>query len=122
DSGGRKPSFLNSPRKMGIVIRRMTMQGFSFDPDSGVWTHPSHRHFDYSDGADLEKRMLEILRRCDDLSCFSKSLAERISNWPTMYHFSPRRHNLLRHLNFRPEHKILELGAGCGAITRQLAE
>jgi hypothetical protein len=39
-----------------------------------------------------------------------------------MYHFSPRRHNLLRHLNFRPQSTILELGAGCGAITRQLGE
>ncbi|MGA3066399.1 MAG: class I SAM-dependent methyltransferase [Tepidisphaeraceae bacterium] len=98
------------------------MRGFTFDPDSRVWTHPSHRHFDYSDGADLEKRMLEILRQTEDISCLSKSLARQISDWPTMYHFSPRRHNLLRHLKFPSDSTILELGAGCGAITRQLGE
>ena len=32
------------------------------------------------------------------------------------------RHNLLRHLNFKKGASLLELGAGCGAITRQLGE
>ncbi len=98
------------------------MRGYSFDPGSGVWMHKSQDHFDYSDGAELERQMLQILRGSQDLSCFSGELRRGIVNWPTMYHFSPRRHNLLRHLRIASGQKILELGAGCGAITRQLGE
>jgi hypothetical protein len=98
------------------------MRGYSFDTGSGVWLHESSAKFPYSDGAELERRMLEILRDCDDPSCMSSQLRGQMVNWPTLYHFSPWRHNLLRHLKFGAGQAILELGAGCGAITRQLGE
>jgi hypothetical protein len=98
------------------------MRGYSFDPDSGVWLHESRDRFAYSDGEALERKMLRILLDTSDLSSFSPLLRSQIVNWPTTYHFSPQRHNLLRHLHFKPQQSILELGAGCGAITRQLGE
>ena len=99
-----------------------TIDAFHLDSDTGVWMHPAHTDFAYSEGEKTERKTLEILRRARDLGIFSESLQREIHDWPTQYHFSPNRHNLLRHLQFRQEMSILELGAGCGAITRQLGE
>lgn len=41
-------------------------------------------------------------------------------SWPLYYHLSPRRSNLLRWYEFKPGSTILEVGAGCGAITEEL--
>jgi SAM-dependent methyltransferase len=46
-----------------------------------------------------------------------------ISDWPTLYHLSSARANLLRPVAGRLQGKsVLEIGAGCGAITRYLGE
>src|SRR5215212_6822926 len=100
----------------------MNVDAFRFDRELGVWMNPAHGSFDYSEGAKVERKTLEVLRKTRDLGLFSQELLEKISSWPTLYHFSPARHNLLRHLTFSRETSILELGAGCGAITRQLGE
>ncbi|MDD2987866.1 MAG: class I SAM-dependent methyltransferase [Zoogloea sp.] len=50
-------------------------------------------------------------------------IRQQIRDWPTRYHFSPRRANLLRPLLPYFEGKdVLEVGAGCGAISRFLGE
>ena len=47
----------------------------------------------------------------------------RVSDWPTLYHLSGARANLLRPLHERlVGQRVLEVGAGCGAITRYLGE
>jgi len=80
------------------------------------------QEFTYSDGTDREKYILETLSVVRDLSTFSEELRGKICDWPSEYHFSPERHNLLRHIDLNPGMTILELGCGCGAITRQLGE
>jgi SAM-dependent methyltransferase len=79
--------------------------------------------FSYSDGAEIELRLLEIVRGADDRSVLSEQLRNAISDWPSRYHLSARRANLLRPLEhlFRGQ-KVLEVGAGCGAISRFLGE
>jgi len=42
---------------------------------------------------------------------------ERFSSWVEEYHLSPVRHNLLKWFPFVPGSTILEVGAGCGALT-----
>jgi 2-polyprenyl-3-methyl-5-hydroxy-6-metoxy-1,4-benzoquinol methylase len=49
-------------------------------------------------------------------------LASHICDWPTQYHLSPSRSNLLRPVQNLLRGKILEAGSGCGAITRFLGE
>lgn len=95
-----------------------------FIPDytSKVLINPQHRKFDYSDGIEIENEIYRILLEAEDKSMFSKELNDAIVDWPTEYHFSVQRHNLLRHLFFKDSDRILELGAGCGAITRQFGE
>ncbi len=95
---------------------------FVLDTTTNIYKHPQYEDFKYSDGKEVEERIFEILSNAKDRSLFSVELQNAISDWPTEYHFSPFRHNLLRHFHFKKTDHILELGCGCGAITRQLGE
>jgi GT2 family glycosyltransferase/2-polyprenyl-3-methyl-5-hydroxy-6-metoxy-1,4-benzoquinol methylase len=88
----------------------------------GVWQSPSAKPFNYSDGDATEERIHRIVAAAADKSVYSKELIAQINDWPSEYHFSPRRSNLIRLLDVRPQHRVLELGCGCGAITKALAE
>lgn len=79
--------------------------------------------FAYTDGEALELALLEQLQRTTDRSVLSPALLAEVADWPRRYHFSPRRANLLRPLeSFLRGRKVLEIGAGCGAISRYLGE
>jgi SAM-dependent methyltransferase len=88
------------------------------DPISGIRVLASE--VDYSDGA--EDRLLEILDRAGDLGSLSDELAAAIDDWPTRYHLARERSNLLRPLAIDHRHRVLEIGAGGGAISRHLGE
>lgn len=74
----------------------------------------------YADHA--EDRLLAIFEAAEDLSAGSPELAAAIVDWPTQYHLSPDRSHLLAPLKLGPGRRILEVGAGTGALTRYLAE
>lgn len=76
----------------------------------------------YSDGEDSEEYLRGVLTHAKDLSSSSVELASKIKDWPSEYHLSPKRANLLRALNLTGIERALELGCGCGAITRFLGE
>lgn len=78
--------------------------------------------FDYSDGTEAENYLEECIKNATDLSFDSVELAKYIRDWPSEYHLSPKRNNLLRCLNLKKTDTVLELGAGCGSITRYLGE
>lgn len=103
---------------------KLALDKFIFDERYSLHLHPeiSHTRFDYSDGREVEERIHRILKETKDFGIFSHELIGWITDWPTEYHFSPVRHNLLRHFHFKKTDNILELGCGCGAITRQLGE
>jgi len=46
----------------------------------------------------------------------------RFSSWAEEYHLSPLRHNLLKWFPFEPHGTVLEVGAGCGALTGLLCQ
>ncbi len=95
---------------------------YEFNTVSRIWETPSYSGSTYSDGHEVEERLLATLRQCRDVSAFSEELRAHIVDWPTEYHLSPARHNLLRPFSFGPSDCILELGCGCGALTRYLGE
>lgn len=74
----------------------------------------------YADGA--EDEILAVLRRVEDRSTRSVELARSFSDWPTRYHFSYQRTNLLRPLRLGPGMRVLDVGAGSGVLTRHIAE
>lgn len=71
----------------------------------------------YSDG-EIENEMLEIAKNNTD---FDNVIAND-TRWPILYHFSKKRHNLLEWYPFEKEAEVLEIGAGCGAITGVLCD
>lgn len=66
--------------------------------------------------------ILEILKKCHDLSSMSVELPSWIVDRASEFHLSPARANLLRPFAFSPDDSVLEVGADCGALTRWLAE
>jgi GT2 family glycosyltransferase/SAM-dependent methyltransferase len=88
-----------------------------------IYLRPGHSSFAYSDGDATENYLLESINRAQDLSIGSVELAGAIKDWPTLYHLSPSRADLLRPLaSLLKGKRILEIGSGCGAITRYLGE
>lgn len=89
---------------------------------AGVWQAPRAKPFDYSDGDATEERIYRSVADAANTDVYSQELVSRINDWPSEYHFSPRRANLIRLLDLGTDHRVLELGCGCGAITKALAE
>ena len=102
----------------------MLIQGNNLNKTaSGVWDHAeSNSEFGYSDGVDSDQYLTKVLQDASDLSSTSSELESKIRDWPSEYHLSNKRGNLLRGLNFSPKTRVLELGCGCGAITRYLGD
>ena len=95
---------------------------YLYDESNRVWVRTNVDSISYSDGDELEVKLLAALKNIKNLSCFSLEIQALIKDWPTEYHLSDIRHNLLRPYPFSPSDRILELGCGCGAMTRYLGE
>lgn len=92
------------------------------DTQYNLYFRPEAAAFGYSEGAEAEQRLLDIVESLDDRSTFSPEYLDNIVDWSTRYHFSRARHCLLRPLDIGPNDRVLELGCGTGAITRYLGE
>lgn len=103
----------------GTVFTRLN--DFSQSSD-GVYRQDEAAAFNYSDGEQSEHRLRSILESAQDLSSDSVELEQQIVDWPTEYHLSSTRANLLRGLNLEGVNTVLELGCGCGSISRYLGE
>lgn len=100
-----------------------TSRRYRFDSDSGVFVPEGRREFRYNDGDEVEDAIERIVGSADDVSCGSDELVGHIADWPTRYHLSPERANLMRPLDeLLRGRRVLELGSGCGAISRYLGE
>ena len=72
----------------------------------------------YTDGP-IEELMLEIAKTIPREEQNAK--IEECRQWPILYHFSHLRENIILSVPISEKDKILEIGAGCGAITGALA-
>lgn len=73
----------------------------------------------YCDG-EVEDELLQIVTNHQP-SEFGNIIEERAS-WPILYHLSPLRENIVNWIPLTSSMKVLEVGAGCGAITGALAK
>ena len=95
---------------------------YHLDPVTGVWSQPGFQSIDYSDGEETEQRLQHIIDTASDISSLSPELRQHCADWPTTYHLSGLRANILRPFEITAEHDVLEIGAGCGALSRYLGE
>jgi 2-polyprenyl-3-methyl-5-hydroxy-6-metoxy-1,4-benzoquinol methylase len=98
------------------------VENYRFNAQDNLWIPEGNSIFSYSDGDEVEERIYRIIKSAVDRHISSIELLQNITDWPSEYHLSPLRNNLLRPFFFKPEYTILEVGCGCGAITRQLGE
>ncbi len=98
------------------------MNKYKYDQQKNIFINNEGKSLKYSDGSEEEKKLQEIVDSDIDLSTFSEDLPKEMNSWPTEYHFSRKRHLIIRQLNIKKNDTVLELGSGCGSITRYLAE
>jgi SAM-dependent methyltransferase len=102
--------------------QRLAVDDLVLHEDTGVLVLPrAGTAADYLDGA--ERYLLEALQSAGDVSLFSHELRLRVHDWASLYHLTPYRATILDALGLTARGaKVLELGAGCGAVTRWLGE
>jgi len=79
-------------------------------------------NFLYSDGIGVENYILRKIKKAVDLSDNSEELMTAVRDWPSYYHLGAGRSNIFKALDLPAESDVLELGSGCGALTRYLGE
>ncbi|KQY84851.1 hypothetical protein ASD25_07510 [Brevundimonas sp. Root1423] len=90
--------------------------------EGDVWRLRGHENFGYSDGRASEIHLDKVFRSAKDLSSTSSELEDHIVDWASEYHLTRKRAQLLSGFKFDPEMTVLEVGCGCGSITRLLGE
>ena len=105
---------------MKILVQK---SGYVLDGLTNIWLKPTYKGIAYNDGDEIETRIAKIIKQATDISTLSTELRLHCTDWPSQYHLTSARANILR--PFEPIFKganVLEIGAGCGAITRYLGE
>lgn len=101
---------------------QLEKMGYAFITEQGFWSRSDYAGISYSDGDTAEERLLAAIRGTQDVSIFSPELKAQCHDWQTFYHLGSQRGNVLRPFGHLLKGKVLEIGAGCGAITRFLGE
>lgn len=99
-----------------------TLSEFTYDPEKAIFRHPENRFSEYHDARD--RHIFTSLKKIHDLSSLSGEYAQYIKDQYSRDHFSRRRTNVLEAVEdiLPRDATVLELGSGCGAITRWLGE
>ena len=96
---------------------------YRLNPKTNVWSRPDYIGIAYSDGDEVEQRIAAVIEQASDLTVLSTELRQHCIDWPSLYHLSGTRSNILRPFQRTlAGAEVLEIGAGCGAITRYLGE
>ncbi len=104
-------------------VTALTQAGYVQSQPTAIWMKPGFAGIGYSDGDAVEERIAALLAKASDLSVLSAELATHISDWPTLYHLSNSRANIARPFqDLITGADVLEIGAGCGALTRFFGE
>ncbi|MBE2258379.1 MAG: class I SAM-dependent methyltransferase [Candidatus Accumulibacter sp.] len=99
---------------------------FTYQKESGVHTAARDgsggEEFAYSDGDEAEEYVFKCIREAGDVSDNSPELVRWARDWSSYYHLAAGRANHIRVLDLPRELSVLELGSGCGAVSRYLGE
>jgi len=102
----------------------LSAAGYSQSGEGQLWRREGYGVSDSAENEALCKDLLDVLQLSTDLRIFSPVLAEACVNPFRRLNLSSERANILRPFedHFHPNTRVLEIGAGCGAITRFLGE
>lgn len=104
-----------------MIKKILNEQGFGlFENYKNLYTK-GEQDISYSDG-EIERNILTVLKDLpsNKIEKF-KVLEEGIIDWPSEYHLSWVRQNILKPINFNKEETILELGGGTGILSEFIA-
>jgi SAM-dependent methyltransferase len=96
--------------------------GYTWSDVDRTFKRPRFIGIGYSDGTETEASVYRAVVEAEDVSILSPQMLDANESWPLRYHLNPTRSNLLRPLKRLITGRVLEIGAGCGAITRFLGE
>lgn len=101
----------------------LTSSEYILNPSNQVWLKLGYEGIAYNDGDEIEQRLAVIIEQVKDCSLDSRELCQHCTDWASTYHLSKVRANILRPFEKDLKGKdVLEIGAGCGALTRYLGE
>ncbi len=97
------------------------MNEFIYNENEGLYLWKNYTDIGYKDGS--EEYLLSIFERIE-ASAYPVELQFYIKDWASRYHLSYIRTNLLESIRelFNKEWKVLEIGAGMGALTVWMSE
>ena len=104
--------------------QKWRLSEFQYNKEIGIYVPPKKGIYtiNYSDGIKVENYILKSIINAKDISDDSDELMRMVKDWPTYYHLGIGRSNILKSLDISHDANVLELGSGCGAITRYLGE
>ncbi len=100
----------------------LSEKDYNLNETTRVFSRLNYTGIAYNDGNEVEIRIADIIEQAGDVSTLSGELRQQCTDWPSLYHLSGTRSNILRPFEDDLCGDILEIGAGCGAITRYLGE
>jgi hypothetical protein len=105
-------------------LREQLEKNYILDNDNGIWIRKSFEGILYTDGDSIEKKIYEIIKSSKDKGVYSDELRSKIEDWPSEYHLSASRHLSVKPIfeSISRVNTILEVGSGCGAISRYLSD
>jgi O-antigen biosynthesis protein len=100
----------------------INQNGFTLNERLGLFIHEDGPEIDYADSS--EDYLLNLFLSKNHMNSYPVEMQRHIKDWPTRYHLSHMRTNLLESVKglFSPDSKVLELGAGMGALTLWLCD
>lgn len=101
---------------------KLDQYGYTKDGETNVWVRSDFQGIAYSDGDNAETELAGIIHNAKDVSVLSDELPQYCTDWSKLYHLSATRANILRPFEHLFKSRVLEIGAGCGAISRYLGE
>lgn len=101
---------------------KLDAHGYTKDCATNVWVRADFQGIAYSDGDSAETELASIVHNAQDVSVLSDELPQHCTDWAKLYHLSATRANILRPFEHLLKSRVLEIGAGCGAISRYLGE
>jgi 2-polyprenyl-3-methyl-5-hydroxy-6-metoxy-1,4-benzoquinol methylase len=97
--------------------------GYSINLELNLFQSAEYEDIAYNDGDESENRILNAIKNSVEIDSLSDELEKHCIDWPSTYHLSKRRGNLLRPFAEEFNGKtVLEIGSGMGPITRLLGE